>query len=250
MIFNYRLLLLGVIGIAMLALSPAGAQEQGVGPRLTLGIGAGYEYSGSFRAAVNDTCLCNPDRRERMHQAQGFIELAAPQLFGDLFGITARVEWIASNASITHSWPGILVLVPEHPVNHHDERRITFSMRQTGVDLLGSLRLPWGFSLGLGPTAGYRSISDYRDTLQIDSLTKSYSPYPGWTKEYTGENTVVERSHLSLGALLVASCRISLTDRFSLVPELRLRADFTPPIRNDEWGSFSYGGGLAIAYHL
>ena len=243
--------LVAVMGLPLYAQSPSVA------------IGGGYER-GDVR--IEFTSLNNNRYNnafvDEIDQASAFCEFAVPLCDESSIMIVPRISLRAANVAFLAPTPDVVIVVDDTPLSYGAQEEISFSMQTVQVELLGRLRIIDGLSLAVGPGIGYRITQDYRHsqifdtTLPIDH--KRLWPAPSFRPHFedNGSRYVIDdgsnlqKNQLAIGALFVAEYELPLYQQLSLVPELRLRGDFTSPFANANWNLFSAGGAISVRYSL
>jgi hypothetical protein len=210
----------------------------------TVSIGGGYERGQASMEFTDIDSCCREDQFENgVDQVSAIVAYAFP-----LAGVTieARALWTGSDVLFTTTFPRVRVLIPGHEGLDHIQEGIQFSMQTLQLELLCRVSVMGNLSIAGGPMIGYRSISDY-EHWQINLDDYSRPPNRRW---FIQDRALESMNHIILGALVTAEYDVLLSQQFSLVPEIRLRGDFTSPFANTNWNLFSAGGALSIRYSL
>jgi hypothetical protein len=223
----------------------------------SISIGAGYE-----RGEVNLEFLekrgrsSNDTFKSGINQAVGFAELEFPVQGNGSLMVAVRLSEYHTDVVLLAPLPEVQVLIPAGPEPSVDgiDEEISFSMRTIQIDLIGRVVIAEGLRLGVGPVLGYRVTQDYRHSYLYEIPVTWTWPFAhlednGHRVVYDNE-TNMQYNHLAVGVLFTAEYELPLTQQFSLVPELRLRGDFTAPFPNTNWSLFSAGGALSVRYSL
>jgi hypothetical protein len=148
----------------------------------------------------------------------------------------------------------VYVMFPEPPTSSIEERIYFTSYQLTGAVLV-DLEVAGGLSIAMGPTIGYRFITDYQH-LRFFYNFLDLGPPANWQRVPIGSPEEVTdpyrplRDQLCIGMLLRASYAVPLSSHLSIVPELRIVGDIISLPVNPAWRSLAIGGGLLVCYEL
>jgi hypothetical protein len=227
---------------------------------LSVSMGGGYELG---KARINFTRLNNNRYNNAFEgvvdNVSVFGEVAVP--WYDDYLAVIRLSGYSGNVAFRAPMPDVPVVIPgvEEPINYETQEEITFSIQAIQLELLARIKLFEGMSLTAGPVVGYRTVQDYRhsqlfDPQMVVEHRRPISQFPYWADDghtwVIDDGSSLQRNHLAIGALITAEYELPLTQQLLLVPELRLRGDFTSPFANTDWNLFSAGGALSIRYSL
>jgi hypothetical protein len=236
---------------------------------LTISIGGGYER-GDARIEFTraDSNRYNNVLEDGIDQIGAFGEISFPVCAGSPVVVAARLSAYAANVQFRAPRPDVMVLIPGEDELQTDkvEEEISFSMLGVQVELISRVAIVKGLNLGVGTTLGYKVVQDYRrselHSIPLWGMLWGSGTIPVWPRQrlpYVQDNghrlvlddeSSLQQNHLAIGALFIAEYEFPLTQQLSLVPELRLRGDFTSPFPNTNWNLFSAGGALSVRYSL
>jgi hypothetical protein len=214
------------------------------GQSSAVSIGGGYEWGqASIRFTDIDSCCREDEFENGINQSFAMVAYSF-QLAG--VDIAARAIWTSSDVMFTATFPRVQILIPGNEGIDDVQEDLYFTMQTVQLELLYQIPIIEKLSIGGGPVIGYRSIRDY-EHWQVNLYESSRPPHYPWLIQ---DHALESMNHIALGALVIAEYDLPLTQQVSLVPELRLRGDFTSPFTNTEWNIFSAGGALSVRYSL
>jgi hypothetical protein len=209
-----------------------------------ISIGGGYERGeASMQFTHIDSCCREDEFENGINQSSAMVAYSF-QLAGISF--ETRAVWTNSDVLLTATFPRVVVMTPVSERREEIRETVWFTMQTIQLELICRTSIVENLSVGGGPVIGYRSIRDY-EHWQVRLDDNARPPKSHWRIQ---DGALESMNYLALGALVTAEYDIPLTQQVSIVPELRLRGDFTSPFVNTYWNIFSAGGALSIRYSL
>lgn len=244
--------------LALVALT-AGAQESD----LTISVGGAYELS----IFENTITLPHPIDQDPMGTAapldqatiRGYaLHAALSYRILPWLELATRLGRTKSGASFTsqHLETQVLLQGQPEPVTQIVEMRHTFGMELWRLDLLARTKLPLGdLTCELGATVGSRRFDSIKTRyVLIEPQNARFQNPTQFPEEEDGRVLVVyndtwpESNPLIIGLTAGLSYPVSIFDRLSIVPDLKLRYEPTMPDNDEEWPSYFASGGISLSY--
>jgi hypothetical protein len=224
--------LIAIIGSSLYAQSSA------------ISIGGGYERGeASIQFRDIDSC-CREDQFENgIDQAVVTVAYSFKLFRWQRSVFDFRLTWSGSEVLFTTTFPRVITATSG---SDYVNESVSFSMQTIQLELLGRVPFTENLSVGIGGVIGSRSIRDYEHwQVSLDESTRP--PQHRW---HIQDGALESMNHLALGAILTAEYELPLSQRLSLVPELRLTGEVAVPFANTTWYLFSAGGAVSVRYSL
>jgi hypothetical protein len=185
------------------------------------------------------------------------LPLGSADRFLGRFSVVARVGFVETPARWSLALPDALVIIPgqQDPVAQRGEDRLSFTIRDLGVESLLVCNPIADLGIGVGGSLGWRDLVGFRYTRELTEPANARFQNP---KKFPSENKgrtlflsskqSQDLNAVAVGAIATILYTIEVGGSVAIIPEIDYRVDLIAPFNHSGWESTTVLALVAVRY--